>query len=57
MARNSRQLLRVITEQLNKSALLNNASSVLGSATEKAQEKLTNMQNVATEKYGNIVKV
>ncbi|XP_051163090.1 uncharacterized protein LOC127282703 [Leptopilina boulardi] len=56
MAKNSRQLLKVITEQLNKSALLNNASTVLGKTSEKAQEKLTNIQNVASEKYGNIVK-
>lgn len=57
MAKNSRQLLKVITEQLNKSALLNSASTVLEKTSEKAQEKLTNIQNVASEKYGNIVKV
>ena len=57
MANNSRRFLRLITERFNNSPFLNNASTAIGSASEKAHEKLTNIQNVASEKYENIVKV
>ena len=57
MANNSRRFLKIITEHFHKSPFLNNASTALGNASEKAHEKIANMQNVATEKYGDIVKV
>ncbi|XP_008213871.1 uncharacterized protein LOC100678603 [Nasonia vitripennis] len=56
MAGNSRRVLKSLTEQINKSPLLFNASTAIGNATERAQQKISNLQNAASEKYVNIVK-
>ncbi|XP_058792858.1 uncharacterized protein LOC131665172 [Phymastichus coffea] len=56
MAGNSRRVLKSLTDQINKSPLLYNASTAIGNATERAQEKISNLQNVASEKYTSIVK-
>ena len=57
MAGNSRRVLKSLTEQINKSPLLFNASTAIGNATERAQQKISNLQSIASEKYDNIVKV
>lgn len=57
MTGNSRRVLKSLTDQINKSSLLYNASTAIGNATERAQEKFSNIQNVASEKYTSIIKV
>lgn len=57
MAGNSKRVLKSLTEQINKSPLLFNASTAIGNATERAQQKISDLQNIANEKYVNIVKV
>ncbi|XP_012286769.1 uncharacterized protein LOC105703175 [Orussus abietinus] len=56
MAAQSRKILNAITKRINKSPLFNNATSAIGNATERAQEKLTTMQSIACKKYDTIVK-
>lgn len=54
---NSKKLIDAIVKQINKSPILNNASSAIGNATERAQTKFSSVQNIATEKYNSIVQV
>ncbi|KAJ8666864.1 hypothetical protein QAD02_008526 [Eretmocerus hayati] len=56
MAGNSKKVLKALTEQIQKSPLLFNASTAIGNATERAQEKIHILHNKASEKYVNIVK-
>ncbi|XP_015515298.2 uncharacterized protein LOC107220986 [Neodiprion lecontei] len=53
---NSRRFLDAIVKKINKLPILNNASSAIGNATERAQVKLSSVQSIATEKYNTIVK-
>lgn len=50
-------ILRLIAHQIHKSPLLNNASTAIGNATERAHERISILQNVASQKCGSIVKV
>jgi hypothetical protein len=57
MIKYHRQLIKLISEQVKKYKLLHNAKGIVENATEKAQSKLSNAQNVATEKYNIVAKV
>lgn len=57
MAEKFRSLIRVIVSNVNKHWLLNNATIKISNTTEKAQEKLSNMQNVVASKYYAVAKV
>ncbi|XP_066593327.1 mitochondrial potassium channel-like [Prorops nasuta] len=50
------KLFKAVSDQIYKIRGLNNATAVIGSATEKAQEKLLYLQGVANEKYNTVVK-
>ncbi|XP_076162806.1 uncharacterized protein LOC143144364 [Ptiloglossa arizonensis] len=56
MAEKFRSLIRVIVSNVNKHWLLNNATIKISNTTEKAQEKLSNMQNVVASKYYAVAK-
>lgn len=56
MAGNSKRVLKSLTEQIHKSLSLHNASSAIGNATERAQEKISNLQNLTVNKYVSIIK-
>ncbi|XP_012255917.2 uncharacterized protein LOC105685979 [Athalia rosae] len=53
---NSRKFFDAIAKQINKSPVMNNANSAIGNVAERAQLKLSSVQNIAVEKYNTIVK-
>lgn len=57
MAYNVRKVLKSLTEQINKSPMLSNTSSAIGSTFDLAQEKISHLQNITSDKYVNITKV
>lgn len=53
----SAKALRKIIDKINKSNVVNNAATTIGSVSETAHEKLNNIQSLAAVKYNTIVKV
>lgn len=51
MAEKVRSLIKVVTNEINKQRLFNNATTRFNTATEKAQEKFVNVQNAVAAKY------
>ncbi|XP_043249387.1 uncharacterized protein LOC122395670 [Colletes gigas] len=56
MAEKFRSLIRVIANEINKYRLFNNATLTINNVTERAQEKLSNIQNVVASKYDVVAK-
>ncbi|XP_076643301.1 mitochondrial potassium channel [Halictus rubicundus] len=56
MAEKVRLLLKTLSSEINKHNLFNNARTTVNNATEKAQEKLNNIQNTVTAKYDVVAK-
>lgn len=52
-----RQLIDLINKRIKKYAVLHYAKEIVEKSTEKAQNKLFNAQNVASEKYNIVAKV
>lgn len=57
MAEKFRSLIKVLRNEINKHQLFNNATARVSSITEKAQEKLNNMQSAVASKYDVLAKV
>lgn len=57
MAGNVRKVLKSITDQINKSPVLCNTSSVINNTFDLAQEKISHLQTITSDKYVNITKV
>lgn len=52
-----RQLINLINKQMKKYVVFHHAKEIAGNATEKAQNKFSNVQNIAAKKYNIIAKV
>ncbi|XP_014212131.1 uncharacterized protein LOC106642016 [Copidosoma floridanum] len=53
MAGNSRRVFKSLKDQMHKSSLLHDATTAIGNATERAQERMTHLQNVVANMYEN----
>lgn len=57
MAEKFRSLIKIISNEINKHQLFNNATMRINNASEKAQKKLNNIQSTVTTKYDILAKV
>lgn len=57
MAEKFRSLIKILTNEINKHQLFNNATTRINNASEKAQKKLNNIQNTVAIKYDILAKV
>ncbi|XP_003251908.1 uncharacterized protein LOC100576951 [Apis mellifera] len=56
MAEKFRSLIKILTNEINKHQLFNNATTRINNASEKAQKKLNNIQNTVAIKYDILAK-
>lgn len=52
-----RQVIRLINKNMKKYLVFGYAKKVIGSTTEKVQNKFSNAQNIAAQKYNIVAKV
>lgn len=57
MANNLKKVFKSLTDQINKSPVLSNSSAVIGSTIDVAQEKVSHLRNLTSDKFENITKV
>jgi hypothetical protein len=57
MAGDSKRIFKFFIDNVNKLPLFLNTKSVVKNANERTQYKLSNLQNIASEKFSNTIKV